>query len=41
MTEPLRNELTDRGTGADALGVLLIEDGPAAPTRSPRRCACR
>ncbi|MFD3539640.1 hypothetical protein ACFWUQ_09075 [Streptomyces sp. NPDC058662] len=28
MTEPLRNELTDRGTGADALGVLLIEDGP-------------
>ncbi|MET9324834.1 hypothetical protein ABZX75_32485 [Streptomyces sp. NPDC003038] len=28
MTEPLRNELTDRGTGVDALGVLLIEDGP-------------
>ncbi|MFB7174566.1 MinD/ParA family protein [Streptomyces sp. NPDC056254] len=28
MIEPLRNELTDRGTGADALGVLLIEDGP-------------
>ncbi|MEU2455755.1 hypothetical protein ABZ605_37420 [Streptomyces sp. NPDC012765] len=28
MTEPLRNELTDRGTGPDALGVLLIEDGP-------------
>ncbi|MEW1637475.1 hypothetical protein AB0469_25805 [Streptomyces sp. NPDC093801] len=28
LTEPLRNELTDRGTGADALGVLLIEDGP-------------
>ncbi|MFE6713917.1 hypothetical protein [Streptomyces sp. NPDC057695] len=31
MTEPLRNELTDRGTGADALGVLLIEDGPRRP----------
>ncbi|MFJ4866124.1 hypothetical protein [Streptomyces sp. NPDC088748] len=28
LTEPLRNELTDRGTGADSLGVLLIEDGP-------------
>ncbi|MFG2667596.1 hypothetical protein ACGFY6_25555 [Streptomyces sp. NPDC048387] len=28
MTEPLRTELTDRGTGPDALGVLLIEDGP-------------
>ncbi|WP_331735108.1 hypothetical protein OG590_39800 (plasmid) [Streptomyces goshikiensis] len=28
MTEPLRSELTDRGTGPDALGVLLIEDGP-------------
>ncbi|OKJ52607.1 MinD/ParA family ATP-binding protein [Streptomyces sp. CB02261] len=28
MTEPLRSELTDRGTGANALGVLLIEDGP-------------
>ncbi|TDU67935.1 hypothetical protein [Streptomyces sp. KS 21] len=28
MTEPLRNELTDRGTGPDALGVLLIENGP-------------
>ncbi|MER8236134.1 hypothetical protein [Streptomyces sp. NPDC094049] len=28
MAEPLRNELTDRGTGADALGILLIEDGP-------------
>ncbi|MFE0654475.1 MinD/ParA family protein [Streptomyces sp. NPDC059534] len=28
MTDPLRNELTDRGSGADALGVLLIEDGP-------------
>ncbi|WP_331747721.1 hypothetical protein OG365_41205 (plasmid) [Streptomyces sp. NBC_00853] len=28
MTEPLRNELTDRGTGPNALGVLLIEDGP-------------
>ncbi|MDX3540025.1 hypothetical protein PV721_38125 [Streptomyces sp. MB09-01] len=28
MTEPLRNELTDRGNGASALGVLLIENGP-------------
>ncbi|MFI8769442.1 hypothetical protein ACIGN6_31685 [Streptomyces sp. NPDC053792] len=28
MAEPLRNELTERGTGADALGVLLVEDGP-------------
>ncbi|MFE1556109.1 hypothetical protein ACFW6V_14170 [Streptomyces sp. NPDC058734] len=27
MSEPLRNELTEHGTGADALGVLLIEDG--------------
>ncbi len=31
MTEPLRNELTDRGTGPDALGVLLIENGPRRP----------
>ncbi|MFD9517911.1 hypothetical protein [Streptomyces sp. NPDC059979] len=28
MTEPLRSDLTDRGTGADGLGILLIEDGP-------------
>ncbi|MFD9047881.1 P-loop NTPase family protein [Streptomyces zaomyceticus] len=28
MTEPLHTELTERGTGADALGILLIEDGP-------------
>lgn len=25
---PLRTELTERGSGADALGLLLIEDGP-------------
>ncbi|WP_331719637.1 hypothetical protein [Streptomyces virginiae] len=31
MTEPLRNELTDRGNSAGALGVLLIENGPRRP----------
>lgn len=27
VIEPLRTELAERGTGADALGLLLIEDG--------------
>ncbi|MBT2446054.1 hypothetical protein J7F03_02905 [Streptomyces sp. ISL-43] len=29
IVEPLRGELAERGSGADALGLLLIEDGPA------------
>ncbi|MFF3735312.1 MinD/ParA family protein [Streptomyces sp. NPDC002476] len=28
IIKPLRNELTDRGNGPGALGLLLIEDGP-------------
>ncbi|AEM88710.1 hypothetical protein [Streptomyces violaceusniger] len=28
VIEPLRTELDERGAGADALGLLLIEDGP-------------
>ena len=28
LVDPLRSELAERGTGADALGLLLIEDGP-------------
>lgn len=28
LIRPLRTELEERGTGADALGLLLIEDGP-------------
>ncbi|MFE5614170.1 hypothetical protein [Streptomyces sp. NPDC056524] len=28
VTDPLRTELAERGSGPDALGLLLIEDGP-------------
>ncbi|MFF4449954.1 hypothetical protein [Streptomyces sp. NPDC001502] len=28
VTDPLRTELIERGSGADALGILLIEEGP-------------
>ncbi|MFJ3817744.1 hypothetical protein [Streptomyces sp. NPDC090056] len=28
LIDPLRTELTERGTGMDALGLLLIEEGP-------------
>lgn len=28
LIDPLRTELAERGTGSDALGLLLVEDGP-------------
>ncbi|MFI0742353.1 MinD/ParA family protein [Streptomyces sp. NPDC021100] len=33
LIEPLRTELDEHGTGSDALGLLLIEDGPYRPTQ--------